>query len=1676
MKFSFPSTILLASLALNLTSAHAGRYPTTGVQTFTYPDGTSDLADGTVFSSTLLGGTSGFAKVITNTLQIASKSLGGNTSALRIPNLDVGNPIQSFDASVSLKMLKGTTAASVPGAGWALNFGPIPASGDGSGDIGFTMNGGLVISFDTFADTPNDKPSIDIYCNNTVVGSFLSSNLTETSTVAASSSSTFTLTNPETGGVTANIAASATATTVQSRMRAVAGWTTVTVTGTAGNWTVTHGDFNTHPDPVGNPAGLIGLNMAPGLGAMTITNTVDGNATTKEVWTIGGLQGRGFVFDNNFRAFTAHWDYDGLDLSYNGQVIFTNLPTPGFSPTSGNTFAITASTAGALQDTFLDDLLLQTSPAAPPNTGIIISEFMAENKDTLEDEDMEAPDWIEIYNGQNAAVNLAGYQLVQGLNTWTFPSVNLTAYGHLVVFASGKNRTANTALLHTNFTLPKTGGTISLRNPATTVISTWTYPNQFEDVSYGLKYQGGASGFLNPVSPGAGTLYSYDVAPGGPAEDIVWSREGGLITGSTPLSMSAPLAPGSTVRYTLDNTNPGPASALYTTALNITNSATVRARVYTPGRLPGPVTSRTLLMLDSSLANYNNSNQPFKSHLPLIVLDSFGVNVDGVTDSAQARPHRFTYGVVIDKDATTGLADITSPITNWQGRGGTHVRGDSSGGFAQKSYAWETWDNLGNDKDAALLDMPAESDWALYGPYTDKTFIRNVITYTKMRELHGDADGFAMRTRMVEVIFNMDPGQAVSYNDYRGVYILMERIKRSKDRMNIAKLNDLVTDPTLITGGYIFRRDRASSDGTTLLPVGMNSHTPGVLNGAQTTYLTNYINAFNTALYGANFADPVLGYAPYIDVNSFIENWWFVEITKQIDGYRLSTYFTKDRGGKIIATPIWDYNLSMGNANYATGDQYAGWYWNQTDSYWWARLRQDPAYELKNWDRYWEMRRTIFNTLLLQNSMDTYKLMATNGNTTPVSNSFVLTAGQPSTLENAAQRHYRKHPILGVYVWPNAGGDPGGAATLTPRPWQVNTTFQSEIDWMKTWMGQRLNWIDDQNFPAGSTVIYRPPNVSPGPGSIPVSSQITIARYAGTPPGGYSYATGGTLYYTLDGTDPSAGATFPTETALISGSSNACRWLVPSATNGGFTLTAGAGAQQWTNYTAPINDVNWTAANTGIGYDTNPDYLPLIGANGNTQVQMQSLNATCYVRVPFTIPDAPTLAAINTLRLGLKYEDGFQAYINGVKVAGGNDTDASVALDPSTAKAGVARDEAAAVAFETIDVSTLGIPALRVGSNVLAIHCLNGVDSTSSDLLMVPKLTWLPVNTSTGGGLVYSAPITLTTSATLKTRLLVNGQWSPATTNTYVVDAVPASAANLVISEIHYRPTGATLAEVAAGFTSASDFEFIELLNVSNQNVDLSNCAFTDGVIYGFGSVNPVALTLAPGGRAIVVANQNAFISRNGNNPSVRILGEFSGNLNNGGEILTLLAANTSVIASFAYANTEPWPVDANGLGYSLLLNNPRSNPAYSTGGLWRSSAQIGGSPGTTNSAPFTGSSFADSDNDGSSDFLEYAMGSAGNSAASRPQMSHEFVVDPPGADPGTYLTFHYTRNLAADGVVLTPQQSSDLGTWSAVGMIYVNTVNQANGTAVITCRSPTPIGGPATRNYLRVLVTPPVP
>jgi hypothetical protein len=1336
----FALTLLSSSTGL----LQAGTY---GPQAFTFPNGTVNLGDGTTIASTTTTAGQPTCSIQNNTLRLMANGTGSTNSSFKLPVIDVGKEVASFDVSYNLIF----SATGTPADGYSLNFGAIPA-GNGGGEGGYVMPNGLVIAWDTY-NNGNDVPSIEVFANGISVGNF-----------------------PQT-----------------------------------------------------------------------------------------------FAYNGSVKAVAIHWDASGLDITVGGVAICTNLATSGFIPSAGNSFAFSGRTGGATQDAFIDDLQIGTVPTLPLETGgPVITEFCADNT-RLEDEDVETPDWIEIYNGQNASVNMNGWHLTNSQANpafWTFPSITLGPYQYRIVYASGKNRTATTGQLHTNFVLAKDVGYLALTQPDNTVSSSFTYGQQAQDVSYGEQGDARTVGYLSPPTPGIKNNSLQ--APGLPAEELVWSDVGGIITATKTISISPAVAAGAVIRYTTNNTDPTESSAIYDpasppAAFTVSSSTNLRARVFTPGLLPGPVSSRTFLRLDTTLTNYNGGGM-FNSHLPLIVMDSFGVPVDAYTDPGQARPFRFTYAVAIDKDPVSGRASLTGPI-NFQGRSGTHVRGESSSGFPQRQYAWELWDEQGGDKEASILGMPAESDWVLHAPYTDKSLMRNLLVFQRMFALRGE--GSAMRSKFCEVFFNQEAGQNVSSADYRGVYVLFEKIKRNKDRVEIEKLNSLTTDPNMIKGGYLFKKDKPGIGNTawsTTGGIGLQGVEPELLNTAQLNYISTYMNSFESALNGANYQSPTLGYQAYIDRDSFIDNQWWVEMSKQIDGYRLSTYFTKTRAGKVVCAPLWDYNLSLYNADYLQGDQPTGWYYTQlggSDYPWYTRLHTDVNYRVRHWDRYWELRRNLWattGTTGILNEIDANAAILLNGSAVNVGNN---SAPQPADTENAVMRHFRKWPILGTYVWPNPPG------------YAQRNTYQSEITAMKNFLSTRLAWIDDQNNRdnnnVASTIIYRPPVLSNNGGSVVVGTQVTLQPYAGTPPAGFTYSTG-TLYYTTNGSDP--------------------------------------------------------------------------------------------------------------------------------RLAGG-----------------------------------------AVSSSALT----------------------------------YSDPITVNTSQAIKARLYNTTTlvWSPLATSEFTVDAVPASASNLVVSELMYHPRGPTATEAAAGY-GENDFEYIELLNVSTQNVDLTGCDLQDAVNFDFDILDPGAIVIPPGGRMVIAANLNAFALRFPGGSGYTLAGPFSGSLSNNGELFTLRAANGSVIAQFTWADVEPWPTDSDGAGYSLVLNNPAGSPAYGSGTSWRSSAQLDGSPGLSNSTTFTGSPSGDGDSDGLSDYLEYAMGSNSASAASVASPACNLVPYTVGGVTSPYLEFAFPRNLAADGVTYIPLLSADLATWSSAptDVVYVGTHNNGDGTATVRYRSAQPFSAAGPQEFFRLKVT----
>jgi hypothetical protein len=352
-----------------------------------------------------------------------------------------------------------------------------------------------------------------------------------------------------------------------------------------------------------------------------------------------------------------------------------------------------------------------------------------------------------------------------------------------------------------------------------------------------------------------------------------------------------------------------------------------------------------------------------------------------------------------------------------------------------------------------------------------------------------------------------------------------------------------------------------------------------------------------------------------------------------------------------------------------------------------------------------------------------------------------------------------------------------------------------------------------------------------------------------------------------------------------------------------------------------------------------------------------------------------------------------------------------------------------------------------------------------------PRLAGGGVSTS---ALTYSGPLTINTAQSIKARLYnpTTTVWSPISTAEFIVDAVPASASNLVVSEVMYHPRDASPAESTAGF-GENDFEFVELLNVGTQNVDLTGCDLQDAIKFDFDLLDPAAIVIPPGGRMVVSANLGAFSMRYPGGSGAPVVGPFSGSLSNSGELFTLRAANGSIIAQFTWTDFEPWPVDADGAGYSLVLNNPGPNPNYGSGTSWRSSAQADGSPGGANSVPFTGSPTGDGDDDGLSDYLEYAVGTDPANPASLAVPTVKLAPYTVANVTDNYLEFAFLRNLASEGVTYTPLISQNLATWSSApaDLIYVKTKNNGDGTATITYRSTQPFSPTRPQVFFRLKV-----
>jgi hypothetical protein len=416
----------------------------------------------------------------------------------------------------------------------------------------------------------------------------------------------------------------------------------------------------------------------------------------------------------------------------------------------------------------------------------------------------------------------------------------------------------------------------------------------------------------------------------------------------------------------------------------------------------------------------------------------------------------------------------------------------------------------------------------------------------------------------------------------------------------------------------------------------------------------------------------------------------------------------------------------------------------------------------------------------------------------------------------------------------------------------------------------------------------------------------------------------GTIHYTLDGSDPRRPVEVEvlSQTTLVS-STTPKRVLVPSVQNGGSTL-----GDTWRTVVTGFNDASWTLGTGGVGYDTDTTYVSYIGID--VRNAMHGINGSAFVRIPFTY-DGTGLDRLNTMILRVRVDDGFAAYLNGVRIAALNAPN-----NPSwNSLATALNPDEAAVQFRVFDV-TPHLASLRVGQNLLAIHGLN-ISTGSSDFLIDGELD-VGEQRILGGdttAYVYQGPLQLMDLTTIKARVLQGAEWSALSEATFFV-----GYPRRIITELHYHPAGPSTAEIAAGFTNANDFEFVELYNAGTGSMDLRGVRFIDGVTFDF-THSPFA-TIAPGACILLVQNRAAFEFRYGTD--YPIAGEYAGRFSNSGERVDLVDAMGQTLVAFTYGSRFPWPSGPDGQGPSLTLADLDADPSDPSS--WLASESWGGTPG----------------------------------------------------------------------------------------------------------------------------------
>ncbi|MDQ2086135.1 carbohydrate-binding domain-containing protein [Herbivorax sp. ANBcel31] len=503
--------------------------------------------------------------------------------------------------------------------------------------------------------------------------------------------------------------------------------------------------------------------------------------------------------------------------------------------------------------------------------------------------------------------------------------------------------------------------------------------------------------------------------------DIIFSEPSKAFSNSISVELDTRID-NAQIRYTTDGSVPNSNSPVYTNPLSFTTTTQLRAQAFVNGNERGKMGSAVYVATE-----INTSHD-----IPVLILDAYG----------QSKPDREYIDaafMLIEPDGNE-VSFLEEPDVAT--RAGFKLRGQSSANFEKAPYRIELWNN-GYREDAKypLLGMPEDGDWIILSPFPDKALMRNPISY----EL-GEAKGLtAPRYRFVEVYINLE-GDTVTDRDYEGVYHLVERLEVNSRRVDVARLDDDDLSEPEITGGYFMQFNMGATDPPLIEGDGWSElevTDPSDLTSEQLAWIADYIQKTHNAIHSSNPSDPNTGYPAYIDVDSFVDYIIHNELALQGDSYVRSTRLHKDRGEKLVAGPLWDFDLAYASFTGfggfgGGGTTVEGYQFQQTMDRmmgggrvcdWWETLMYDPSFQSKVRERWEELRRGPYSDQQLRALVDNL--------------------AEP--IKNAAERNFNRWNILGTQTV-------GGFGTQTTQTWE------QQLDILKDFLVQRAAWLDNAGW------------------------------------------------------------------------------------------------------------------------------------------------------------------------------------------------------------------------------------------------------------------------------------------------------------------------------------------------------------------------------------------------------------------------------------------------------------------------------------------------------------------------------------------------------------------------------------------------------------------------------------